>query len=50
MGEGFDDGKALRVRAEIDDSQINILQSEAENIEGVFRGVSFRRSVSALLT
>lgn len=35
VGQGFDDSEALNVRPEVNDSQINMLQSEAEDIERV---------------
>lgn len=44
VAQGFDDGEALRVRTEIDDGQIDIVQPKTQNIEGFFLGCSFRAS------
>ena len=33
MGQSFYDGEALRIGAEVHDGQIDIVQSEAENVE-----------------
>ena len=49
VAQGFYDGEALRIRTEVHDSQIDIVQSEAENIECVFRRISFWLPVSALV-
>ena len=41
VGQGFYDGEALHIRAEVHDGQIDIVQSEAENIECVLGGIGF---------
>jgi len=41
VGQGFYDGEALRIAAEVHDGQIDIVQSEAEDIKRVFLGICF---------
>lgn len=44
MAQCFYDGEALHTRANVHDREINILQGEAKNIEGIF--FASRRSVA----
>ena len=36
MGQSFDYGEALQICAKVHDRQVNIIESQADDIEGVF--------------
>lgn len=48
VGQGFYDGEALRIGAEVHDGQIDIVQSEAEDIECVLRAIGLYLAACAL--
>jgi hypothetical protein len=41
VSQGFYDGEALRIRTEVHDREIDIVQSEAENIECILVRIGF---------
>ena len=48
VGQGLDDSEALHVRPEVDDSQVNMLQSEAEDVERVLRATGLYLTTCAM--
>ena len=49
VGQSFDDSEALHVRPEVNDSQINMLQSEAEDVERVLRATGLYFTTCAMV-
>ena len=49
VGQSFDNGEALHVRPQINDSQINMLQGKAEDIERVLRATGLYLTTCAMV-
>ncbi len=49
VGQSFDNGEALHVRPQINDSQINMLQGKAEDIECVLRATVLYPTTCAMV-
>ena len=49
VSQGFDDGEALQIRAEVHDGHIDLFQCEAEDVEGVLGATGLHLTTCAII-